>query len=301
MKNTISIKGERIAIVPSTVIEDVKKNEFGKELYIKDICFYPKAYFHSCECLGEEVEDYALVYCVDGIGWVQIDNCRYRIERNQLLILPKNKEYTHGSDREYPWTTYWIHFNGEKAGFFSDGEYRPVAISLNNTTTKENQGLNIFEEMYALLTSGYEINNLLYATTLFFHLLGIMKFRNNITECKREESLRLDVIDHAIHYMKSNLNRIVTLSDIANYVGLSESYFSTLFVKKKGISPLRYLTNLRFEQACHYLNSTDMKVNQICPLVGYDDSLYFSRAFSKNMGMSPSKYRSHKSLQLSAV
>ena len=295
MKNTVSIKGERIVAVPTPIIENIKKNEFGKELYIKNMVFYPKAYFHSSECFGKEIEDYVLVYCVDGKGWVHIDNCQCQIERNQLLIIPKNKKYAYGSDRNHPWTTYWIRFNGEKAGFFSNGKHKPITIA-PGATAGGNKKQNVFEEIYSLLTSGgYEINNLLYATTLFFHLLGTLKFKSDITEHERQESQRMDIIDHAIHYMKGNLNRIVTLSDIANYVGLSESYFSTLFVKKKGISPLRYLANLRFEQACHYLNSTDMKVNQICPLVGFDDSLYFSRAFSKNVGMSPSKYRMHKS------
>ena len=47
-------------------------------------------------------------------------------------------------------------------------------------------------------------------------------------------------------------------------------------------------------KACHYLDFTNMKINQISPLVGIDDTFYFSRLFTKIMGISPTEYRAHK-------
>ena len=293
MKNTVSIKGKRTIIVPPFIINDMKAHELGRELYIKNIAFFPKVYFHSCECSGKDAEDYTLIYCVDGKGWLCMDNRKYLVKRDQLMIIPKNKEYIYGSDRDAPWTTYWIRFNGEKADYFSKGKCQPITIS-RNAVSKEDMRLNVFEKIYSALSSGCEINNLLYTTTVFFHFLGVVKFLNDDCECSKKEAKKMDIIDIAIHYMRENMTRMITLSEVASHVGLSESYFSAVFAKKTGSSPLRYLANLRFEQACHYLNSTDMKVNQICPLVGYDDSLYFSRVFSKTMGMPPSKYRMHK-------
>ena len=51
---------------------------------------------------------------------------------------------------------------------------------------------------------------------------------------------------------------------------------------------------VRIQEACHYLDFTELKISQISPLVGYEDSLYFSRQFTKYMGMSPSEYKSKK-------
>ena len=67
-----------------------------------------------------------------------------------------------------------------------------------------------------------------------------------------------------------------------------------LFEEKTGSSPLRYLNYLRIQEACHYLDFTDMKISQISPLVGYEDSLYFSRLFTKTMGIPPSEYKAKK-------
>lgn len=48
------------------------------------------------------------------------------------------------------------------------------------------------------------------------------------------------------------------------------------------------------QQACLLLDTTDMKINQICYKIGIEDTYYFSRLFSKIMGMSPREYRKSK-------
>lgn len=285
-------KGERFITIPQFIIDEIKANELGKELYIKDIGYYPKADFHYYEHNSNETDDYVLLYCVGGKGWVNVDNNKYSIKENQLLILSGKKDYIYGSDRNSPWTIYWIHFNGEKADYFSKGFEQPTLIA-RNSTSRISQRLNIFEEIYTALNSGYMKNNLLYAITGFFHFLGTIKFNEEFKGCSQREIKTTDIVNTAINYMSENIGRKISLTEVSNYVGLSESYFSALFNKEMGTSPLRYYDNLRLKLACHYLENTDMKMNQICPLVGYDDSLYFSRAFAKVIGMSPSEYKSN--------
>jgi AraC family transcriptional regulator of arabinose operon len=135
---------------------------------------------------------------------------------------------------------------------------------------------------------------MLYATTSLFHFLGSMKFIGEYRDCGSMNYSRKDVVQLAIHYMKENLNKKIRLTDIAGEVKLSTSYFSNLFEEKTGSSPLRYLNYLRIQEACHYLDFTDMKISQISPLVGYEDSLYFSRLFTKTMGIPPSEYKAKK-------
>lgn len=286
-------KGERLITIPQFSINEIKTTELGKELYIKKIGYYPKAHFHYCEHNSNETNDYTLIYCVEGRGWINVDNRKHNITQDQLLILPGEKDYVYGSDKNAPWTIYWISFNGEKAGYFSRGFEQPTVIP-RDSTARISQRLNIFEEIYTALNSGYEKNNMLYAITGFFYFLGTIKFSEEYRGCSYADGKTADVINNAIHFMTENIGRKISLTEISNYVGLSESYFSAVFNKEVGTSPLRYFDNLRLKQACHYLEHTDMRVNQICPLVGYDDSLYFSRAFAKVIGMSPSEYKNSK-------
>ncbi|MBV4004894.1 helix-turn-helix transcriptional regulator, partial [Bacteroides thetaiotaomicron] len=55
-----------------------------------------------------------------------------------------------------------------------------------------------------------------------------------------------------------------------------------------------YFNLLKMQQACLLLDTTDMKINQICYKIGIEDTYYFSRLFSKIMGMSPREYRKSK-------
>lgn len=97
--------------------------------------------------------------------------------------------------------------------------------------------------------------------------------------------------EEAIHYMKENIEKKVALEDIARYLGYSASHFSMVFKKQTGQSPLNYMNKLKIEEACYLLKNTDMKINQICHKVGIEDCYYFSRLFSKTIGMAPKEYR----------
>lgn len=287
-------KGERIAVLPVFLIEELKRDYLGKELYITDIGYYPHAGFHYCERTDAEANEFVLIYCVEGEGWFELDKKRQAVTANQFFILPEHKAHSYGSSTQNPWSIYWMHFNGEKATFFSSGFDRPHDIApAEHSRIKERLGL--FEEIYLSISSGYNKNNMLYATTSLFHFLGSMKFIGEYRECRSPKEARpKDVVQLAIHYMQENLNRSIRLKDIAAEVKLSISYFSSLFEEKTGYSPLRYLAYLRIQEACHYLDFTNLKISQISPLVGYEDSFYFSRLFTKTMGMSPSEYKAKK-------
>lgn len=83
----------------------------------------------------------------------------------------------------------------------------------------------------------------------------------------------------------------LSLSSIADYIGLNASYISTEFAKKekKGIS--NYITDIRIEHAKHMLLHTDKTVAEICDAVGYLNPTYFSTTFKKATGLTPSQFR----------
>ena len=67
---------------------------------------------------------------------------------------------------------------------------------------------------------------------------------------------------------------------------------SACYLKKKtGQTPQNFVAYLKVQKACHLLEFSDQKVSEIADQLGYIDSFYFSRVFSKVMGMSPAKFR----------
>ena len=63
------------------------------------------------------------------------------------------------------------------------------------------------------------------------------------------------------------------------------------FKKVYGVSPKQYLLNIRMNNAQNLLETTDYTVAEIAAIVGYDNSLYFSRIYHKQKGQAPSDYR----------
>lgn len=82
-----------------------------------------------------------------------------------------------------------------------------------------------------------------------------------------------------------------TLAEFAQHVDLSPNYFNTLFRKIIGQPPMRFLESLRLRHAKTMLGGTRMQISEIAQEIGYQDSAYFSRVFTRHTGQSPSAYR----------
>lgn len=154
--------------------------------------------------------------------------------------------------------------------------------------------MNVFEEIFNTLRSGYSNENLRYVSSLFHYYLGSLRYIQQYRKANADATDDGDMTRTAIHFMKENMEKHITLQNMADHVGYSPSHFSMLFKKQTGHAPLAYFNLLKIQQACFMLDSTDMKVNQICYKVGIEDAYYFSRLFSKIMGMSPGEYRKTK-------
>jgi len=287
--------GERAIVLPTPIIDEFKISDLGSLLHITDIGFYPKASFHFRKRTKEEAMQYILMYCVEGEGWFDIENQVQKVIANQVFVLPKAKAHSYGSNRKNPWTIYWIHFDGERARFFSDGLDKPLLVSPEKDSRLEDR-FKLFEEIFSTLKNGYSKNNLEFSITALFYFFGSLKYLSTYRACNNFNQLhpQRDVVDEAIHFMRENVRKRLTLKEIADFVGFSVSHFSALFQRKTGYSPLNYLIHLKIQEACHHLDFSDMKVNQISMLVGFDDPFYFSRIFTKTMGSSPSDYRKKK-------
>lgn len=101
-----------------------------------------------------------------------------------------------------------------------------------------------------------------------------------------------DMVVKTKRYIANNYeNPNLTLSTIAEYIGLNEKYFTNRFSKETGETFSAYLTEIRMQKAKELLKSTSFKVYEVAEMVGYHNVEHFNRFFKKNMGMSPTQYR----------
>lgn len=99
------------------------------------------------------------------------------------------------------------------------------------------------------------------------------------------------LVEKAMSYIRLNHGEELTVQKVAYEFGMERRQFSYLFKRYAGMSPIHYLIECRLIKAKELLCSTDCSVKQVAEGVGYPDSLYFSKAFKKYTGVSPSEYR----------
>jgi AraC family transcriptional regulator of arabinose operon len=95
----------------------------------------------------------------------------------------------------------------------------------------------------------------------------------------------------AMDYLCSRVADTVALDDIGAHCGLSSSRLSHLFREQVGVTPIQYVEQQRIRKARELLEISAFTVSEIAYQTGYESPFYFSRRFSKAVGMSPKQYR----------
>lgn len=283
--------GEWSIILPDMIRKICAEDSFLKQLYLTDIGYYPHA-MHHCRERPNGVDQYILIYCTKGSGWYSVYGHHYEIRENQWFVIPRGEPHIYASNNDDPWTIYWIHFSGELAPAYGDNNYTPSDIPPGLTSRIADRN-NLFEEIFLSLSDNYSLDNLRYASSMLYTYLATFRFLKNFRKynAKQKRIDSQDIVVMAIRYMNENLEKQLTLTEMAEYIGYSTSQFSLIFRNSMGQSPLNYFNMMKIRFACKLLETTDLKIKQISAKLGIDDSFYFSRLFTKLMGVPPKQYR----------
>lgn len=120
----------------------------------------------------------------------------------------------------------------------------------------------------------------------------LISVQNEITKRLEEEKKSpKHVIQIVKQYIHEHYQEDLCLNLLSEQVYLSPGYLSEIFIQETGCGINKYIKNLRMEIAKDLLHSTNMKVNDICHNVGYQNLSYFVRSFREHFGASPEKYR----------
>ena len=138
-----------------------------------------------------------------------------------------------------------------------------------------------------------------YAKDFMIHTLTVelMIHLSRAMRNEWEENLRVkngkarELVKIARQYMDENFEQGITVAEAAQYVFLSQGYFTRAFKDELGISPMNYLMRKRIEKACELLENNEIKVSSIAVQSGFSSPQRFNVAFRKLMGKTPMEYR----------
>lgn len=101
-----------------------------------------------------------------------------------------------------------------------------------------------------------------------------------------------------IGFIEENLDKPISLAELARTAGMSVYYFATLFKKSTGQSPHRYIVWRRVVRASELLRDTSLSILQVSLDLGFEHPNNFARAFRRVTGVSPTRFRQTQAMRI---
>lgn len=115
---------------------------------------------------------------------------------------------------------------------------------------------------------------------------GILKIQsNNNNDLNNTEILK------TIDYMNANFSEKITLKKLCSINNMSESNFNKLFKEQTGLSPIKFLINLRINKAKKFLRNTNLSITDVSMKCGFYSVSHFSSCFMNAVNLSPTEYQ----------
>lgn len=236
---------------------------------------------------------YHMHIILDGSGFFEIDHQLYRLKKGQIFLIPPNTLSRYYADVQTPWTYAFISFLGNKSSQYVEQAGFRETPYVRDCHIDPEVYADIVREM--LKTHQLTITNELRRVSLLFDLFSKLTATSYTSDSKyalsHHDYLPETYFEHALQYIQLNYDKNIHIQDIADHIGITRSYLFYIFNKKLNISPKKYLLNYRIDRAKHLLSSTDVFIKDVAHIVGYEDSLAFSKMFRNATGYSPSAYR----------
>ena len=171
--------------------------------------------------------------------------------------------------------------------FFDTCDIMPdFAIGLKNMKELKPLFLKIYN-VWNSKKSGFYAESM----AILYEIIGKIKKRS---EKYYPKALSEKIIPSHNYLLEHFCDNDFNYNEMCSRSGLSYDYFKELFIKKYGISPVKYITRLRIEKSCELLITGRYTISEIADMCGFSNVYYFSNVFKKQLGVSPTNFQKKK-------
>lgn len=226
-------------------------------------------------------------YIICGSGTVKVNGQCFHPQSGDVFILPIGSIHEYYSDREDPWVKIWINLRGKALNGLLD------AFNLKNQFhfTDCRELVRFFDEFFCITREDVQKEKMIEQCYLQFMKLLVELWN------KRNETVDVPVPEEARKmrdFIDRNVNKELSIKDISGSVFRSADYANRLFKRCFGTTPYAYYLEQRMSNAKALLGHTSLSIMEISARLGYKNYKYFSKQFTKNVGMTASQYRKHQ-------
>lgn len=238
---------------------------------------------------SRDIKGYLFQYTLKGHGIFETNNQVYRIEPGQAFFVEipdDEKYYCPDNIDEEGWQILYIHFEGTAIKPYYDKIIRKMGKII--TLSENSSVIQYLLKFHENLSNGMHIQPFV-GSEMVFHFLCLLC--SKVAYNQEDYSTRTRI---AIDKMEREFSKLDGINITAEEFGISLSHFTREFTKETGINPIKYLTNIRMQNAMHLLQNTELSVNEIALKCGFSCGNYFSKSFKKNTQLTPYQFRNER-------
>lgn len=272
------------------ILEDIPSKKGAASFYSTRIsvpAFEFKWHYHP---------EYELTYIVRGSGYRIVGNSHEHFSAGDLVLLGSNLPHTWWGKQEdgSPSEAIVIQFSN---AFIEPFLQLQESQSIKELLTKASRGLR-WDNDQMLFHSIEELGD----QTEFNRILSLLSILQTLSQ-KESTQLASDSYHNVISkkfetrinkvctYIQNHYSEPISLKQVSDLVFMTESNFCKFFKKATSTTFSDYLNDLRINEACQLLLSSEDNVSKIAHDCGFESLSYFNRVFLRKMNLTPSVFR----------
>lgn len=233
-----------------------------------------------------------IIFISDGQGAVTVDGKRYEVHKGDVVIYNPEVPHHEESSQEEPMELLFMALD-----HIALPDLPPNHLMPSHYRCVYHAGIyqNVFYTSYQQMIVEFEREEELYieiaqefSRTLLMYILRIISQQERHAKLLHKSN---KITDRAVDYIREHFRESITLEDVAAGCYVDKFYLSHLFARHEGMSVGKYILMLRVDESMKLLRETNMSVQAIAELVGFEDMSYFCRMFKKAVTMTPLQYR----------
>jgi AraC-like DNA-binding protein len=239
--------------------------------------------------VGRTLPGYAGVLLTEGSGTLELHGRpgRHALQAGSFFWLPPGIAHTYGPGPK-GWSEFWILFEGPAAARYEDLGYLgggPAAVDLLDPAETHTQ----LARLLSLAGGPESLADHIRAAAALHALIcavGTMRVAQTVPEPGRR-----DVGRRALALFDRDAHQPIGIGAVARELSVSRDTLATAVRELTGSTPTEYLIRLRLNRSKTLLATTDLPVSRVAREVGFPDPAYFTRVFTKYIGVPPSAFR----------